>query len=112
MSFSLWKEFKIHKVIAENNKVKATIIKMPECCNCRQMYAEYKVDSFAFSSRVVYNFCEIFRVGDTQYFYHIDNYPDIFVSELYKENSSTQELISSILLLLFFVFTFIYSFKK
>lgn len=111
MSVLFWKEIKIYYVIEAQRKVKATIIEMPECCNCRQMYAKYKVDSFVFSSRVVFNFCEMYKVGETQDFYYLEKYPNVFVSELYKENSSTTQLISNILLLVFLVFVFIYSFK-
>jgi hypothetical protein len=111
MSVSLLRELKIYKVIEAQRKTKAIIIEMPDCCNCRQMYAKFKVDSFVFSSRVVFNFCELYKIGDAQEFYHLEKYPDVFVSELYKENSSTNELISSCLLLLFFTFAFAYSFK-
>lgn len=112
MSILFLNEIKIYNVIQTQRKVEARIIEMPDCCNCNQMYAKYKVNSYIFSSRVAFNFCEVYKVGDTQKFYHSQKYSDIFVSELYEQNSSTTQLISSTLLLLFFASVFIYSFNN
>ena len=111
ISFSFYDEINIYNVMKENTKVQAEIIKMPNCCNCRNIIATFKYKDRTFESNVSYNFCNIYKVGDKILFYHNKKHPNIFVSKLYEENSSSLQLISSIILILFFIFILVTTFK-
>lgn len=111
ISLSLVDEIQIYLVTKKNIKIQAEILKMPSCCDCRNIIATFKFKNETFESEVPYYFCKKYKVGDKLLFYHNYKHPKIFVSELYKENSSTKQLFSSCLLILLFAFAFGYSFK-
>lgn len=112
MSFTFWEDLKIHNVIEAGQKVNAIIIEMPNFCDCKGKYAKFKYNNFVFDSWVVSDFCKLYKLGDSNYFYHIKEYPDIFVAEFYVGYPHNSQLFSVVLIIILCIWAFFYSYKK
>ena len=92
--------------------VKAEIVKMPESCSRKNIYAEFNFSNYKFSKRVWKSFCNDHNIGETFEFYHLDKFPEDFVFKHHKETVLTMELISTLLLILLFGSVTYYLFFK
>jgi len=104
-------ELKVYYIIQSNNKVSVKIIGMPKCCDCGRRDAQFSYNNFTFFQKVQPDFCEKYTFGDYQVFYHIDEYPEVFVTQYYAEHTLQSNIIAWILLLLFSGYVVIYIFR-
>ncbi len=95
---------KIKEIIISNNGkiINAAIIKMPERCTGKNIFADFKYLDQEFNKRVWKDFCMDYRQGELIEFYHMDKYPNDYVFRVQKETYLKLELFSTVLLFLFF----------
>jgi len=90
--------------------IKAEIIKMPERCSEKYIFAEFQFSNHKFTKRVWKSFCKDHEIGELVEFYYMEKYPEDFVFKIHKETALKAELISTILLVLLFASTAYYLF--